>query len=147
MNKKGFLDDFFPYLAVGAFVVLFAVILLMYGATQSAGQGKTAEKDLLELQASTALHDYLTSNFNGKPVMVYITIVTEHDKLFPEWKAFTSSYFQSHFSQNKFSLRIPTVPGEEIVINEIPRLPARSVAYLPSEVYGVVELSLYMGAS
>ena len=36
MNTKAMLDDFFPYLALGAFVVFFAVVLMLYGATQTA---------------------------------------------------------------------------------------------------------------
>src|SRR3989338_2008193 len=64
MNTKAMLDDFFPYLAVGAFVVLFAVVLMLYGATQTAAHERKAYADVAAATLDSVLPTMLRKSSN-----------------------------------------------------------------------------------
>ncbi|MBS3138821.1 hypothetical protein J4207_03895 [Candidatus Woesearchaeota archaeon] len=147
MNKKGFLDDFLPYLAVGAFVIVIAVILVFYGATKDKGQQDSAEKDLLTLEAHKALQDYLKSSFKDRSMAEYLTVIAKQDSLYPDWEAQTKTYFESRYPQRKTQLVVKTSREKMEVPEQAPEV--RTVvyvdAYLPSDMYDKVVLTLNLG--
>lgn len=144
MNKRGFLDDIFQYISIGAFVILFAIILLVYGATQKGAAKFKADNDLRELQASEALHDYLQSTFDKKLMAEYVTTLSKEDKNLAEWQSYTSNYFGSRLPGKKFSLYTNAGAG---VGKPASNLKESAVAYLPSETQETIELLLLVEGS
>ena len=147
MNKKGFLDDFLPYLAVGAFVIVIAVILAFYGVTKDKGKQQSAEKDLLLLEADKVLQDYLRSSFKDGQMAEYLTVIPEQDSLYSDWEAQTKTYFESRYPLRKTQLIVKTSRESIEVPKQSPevRTVTLSFAYLPSDKYEKVEILLHLG--